>query len=62
MSKKEDITGYSINARVKPKKEVERKFKELAAYFEKEMGIGKLNQAQVLKLTFDVAHKAVFGG
>jgi hypothetical protein len=59
MSEKRDITGYSINARLKPKKEVEQKFKELAKYFQQETGIAKLNQSQVLKLIVDTAYEAV---
>lgn len=61
MSEKKDITGYSINARLKPKKEVERKFKELKAIFEKDLGLGSLNQSQVLKLIIDVAYDASKG-
>lgn len=61
MSEKKDITGYSINARLKPKKEVERKFKELKAIFEKDLGVGSLNQSQVLKLIVDVAYNASKG-
>lgn len=60
MTEKRDITGYSINARLKPKKEVERKFKELKRYFEADLGV-PLNQSEVMKLTLDVAYKAVFG-
>jgi hypothetical protein len=59
MSEKRDITGYSINARLKPKKEVEQKFKELAKYFQQQTGIAKLNQSQVLKLIVDTAYEAV---
>lgn len=61
MSEKKDITGFSINARLKPKKEVERKFKELKAIFEKDLGLGSLNQSQVLKLIIDVAYDASKG-
>jgi ABC-type phosphate/phosphonate transport system substrate-binding protein len=59
MSEKRDITGYSINARLKPKKEVEQKFKELAKYFQQQTGIEKLNKSQVLKLIVDTAYEAV---
>lgn len=57
--KQKDITGYSINARLKPKKEVERKFKELKKHFEADLGV-TLNQSEVMKLTLDVAYGAVF--
>ena len=61
MTEKRDITGYSINARLKPKKEVERKFKELKRYFEADLGV-PLNQSEVMKLTLDVAYGSIFKG
>lgn len=68
MSEKRDITGYSINARLKPKKEVEQKFRQLKAVFEKEAkenGIALpakgLNASQVLTMVLDVAHKVKVG-
>lgn len=60
MSEKRDMTGFSINARLKPKKEVERKFKELQIHFQQKVGLGKLNQSQVYKLVLDEAYEAVF--
>ena len=67
MTEKRDITGYSINARLKPKKEVERKFKELQKRFTEEESnlLGrpiKLNQSEVLTRTLDVAYGAIFKG
>ena len=59
--KRKDITGYSINARLKPKKEVEQRFKELKRHFEADLGV-TLNQSEVMKLTLDVAYGAIFKG
>lgn len=68
MSEKQDTTGYSINARLKPKKEMEQKFRQLKAVFEKEVkerGVvlpaKGLNATQILTMVLDVAHKVKVG-